>query len=294
MVNTKTILSVCAFLFCATGFSEETYFLETPFGTIALPIHELSEAEAERLAAAETEDMTLAELGPKKSEPVSLKSGMSEVKRQGERLTCNAFAAIGLLEYYHSGHNFSEQCLSYFSSGRDSEYVDVRLRYAISHGLYLEADCPYKYSPSERDVIPPLKRGSIFWPDDHFVFDSLGGQSVVDFVKAKIDAGHPVILDVVVAGKKWDYSGDHIIRIPSKYELAKACRKGKKPRATAGKWKKCGIHSIVIVGYDDGTRAFEFRNSWGDGFGMGGYGKISYRYAETLRVNNAIAKRGGR
>jgi hypothetical protein len=46
-----------------------------------------------------------------------------------------------------------------------------------------------------------------------------------------------------------------------------------------------GGHSICLVGYDDshqtddGLGAFKFINSWGTGWGLGGYGWISYTYA---------------
>lgn len=41
--------------------------------------------------------------------------------------------------------------------------------------------------------------------------------------------------------------------------------------------KKNG-HCMVIVGYDDSTRRFTIRNSWGTGWGESGYGYISYDY----------------
>ena len=39
-----------------------------------------------------------------------------------------------------------------------------------------------------------------------------------------------------------------------------------------------GGHAILAVGYDDDKRMFKFRNSWGDGWGDGGYGYIPYAY----------------
>ena len=39
-----------------------------------------------------------------------------------------------------------------------------------------------------------------------------------------------------------------------------------------------GGHAVLAVGYDDTTRMFTFRNSWGAGWGQGGYGFMPYAY----------------
>ena len=37
-----------------------------------------------------------------------------------------------------------------------------------------------------------------------------------------------------------------------------------------------GYHAICVVGYDDNKKAFKIINSWGDNWGIEGYGYISY------------------
>lgn len=39
-----------------------------------------------------------------------------------------------------------------------------------------------------------------------------------------------------------------------------------------------GGHAILLVGYDDATQRFKFRNSWGEEWGQNGYGTIPYEY----------------
>jgi C1A family cysteine protease len=39
-----------------------------------------------------------------------------------------------------------------------------------------------------------------------------------------------------------------------------------------------GGHCMLCVGYDDESELFKIRNSWGTGFGQGGYGTIPYKY----------------
>jgi C1A family cysteine protease len=47
------------------------------------------------------------------------------------------------------------------------------------------------------------------------------------------------------------------------------------PRTTE---KLEGGHAILLVGYNNSTRKFIFRNSWGTGWGKNGYGELSYNY----------------
>jgi hypothetical protein len=45
--------------------------------------------------------------------------------------------------------------------------------------------------------------------------------------------------------------------------------------------EKCmGGHAVAIVGYDDATETYLIRNSWGEGWGDGGYFHMPYSYLE--------------
>lgn len=44
-----------------------------------------------------------------------------------------------------------------------------------------------------------------------------------------------------------------------------------------------GLHAICLIGYDDELKAFKFINSWGSGWGLGGYGYYSYEMFEDIR-----------
>jgi hypothetical protein len=50
-----------------------------------------------------------------------------------------------------------------------------------------------------------------------------------------------------------------------------------------------GRHMMVIVGYDDDDNAFKIRNSWGAGWGKGGYCNLSYKFFdETSNIDYDI------
>lgn len=46
--------------------------------------------------------------------------------------------------------------------------------------------------------------------------------------------------------------------------------------------KMLGGHAVMAVGYDQREKRFLVRNSWGSGWGMGGYFTIPFEYLETL------------
>ena len=49
--------------------------------------------------------------------------------------------------------------------------------------------------------------------------------------------------------------------------------------------KTLGGHAVMAVGYDDATRRFLIKNSWGTGWGMSGYFTIPYEYLTNPRLS---------
>jgi C1A family cysteine protease len=49
-----------------------------------------------------------------------------------------------------------------------------------------------------------------------------------------------------------------------------------------------GNHAICFVGYDDSKQAFKLINSWGTGWGLGGYGYMSYNLVEQLKTQGFV------
>ncbi|MBI3986023.1 MAG: C1 family peptidase [Lentisphaerae bacterium] len=47
-----------------------------------------------------------------------------------------------------------------------------------------------------------------------------------------------------------------------------------------------GGHAVMAVGYEDKSRRFAFRNSWGQGWGKAGYGTIPYAYLESRDLSD--------
>ena len=47
-----------------------------------------------------------------------------------------------------------------------------------------------------------------------------------------------------------------------------------------------GGHAILCVGYDSKTQRYTFRNSWGDGWGQGGYGTLPMAYLHDASLSS--------
>ena len=84
--------------------------------------------------------------------------------------------------------------------------------------------------------------------------------NIITSIKSLLMQKKPIAAAVdVFSGKDWDTTG--IIEMISNREGYK------------------GSHAIALWGYDDNTRTFVFRNSWGTNWGTKGYGHMPYEYA---------------
>lgn len=91
-------------------------------------------------------------------------------------------------------------------------------------------------------------------------------------LKAQLNAGYPIIIGITVD------------------EGFLSAKPGFIWSADVG--QKIGAHAAVLVGYDDQRRAFKLINSFGVGWGDGGYGWVTYEHFSRV-VNEAyIAKDG--
>jgi len=49
-----------------------------------------------------------------------------------------------------------------------------------------------------------------------------------------------------------------------------------------------GGHAIALVGYDDETKEYKFKNSWGNGWGDAGYGYITYKHMKAILMDAVL------
>ena len=85
-------------------------------------------------------------------------------------------------------------------------------------------------------------------------------------IKCALLEGYPVVFGISVY-ESFEQVNDGVIPLPKPDE------------------KLLGGHAILLVGFDNHTQRFKFRNSWGTGWGQNGYGTLPYDYV----LNSGLA-----
>ncbi|MBP6950898.1 MAG: C1 family peptidase [Alphaproteobacteria bacterium] len=84
-------------------------------------------------------------------------------------------------------------------------------------------------------------------------------QADIEWVKYELAKSHPVAMAVSVFEGCWTTSTISMPNVRSKY---------------------IGSHAVVLTGFDDITKRFTLKNSWGEKWGKFGFGDISYDYVK--------------
>lgn len=131
---------------------------------------------------------------------------------------------------------------------------------------------PYNSGLGPGTEEPPLAVGPEPWLTATFTQVLLAHDSVEAGLEAKLDAGAAVVLVVELTDEFEQPEPDGRIRVPSL-------------RAPAG-----GYHAVLVVGAADlaGDRHLLVRNSWGDGWGLGGYAWLPVAYLESFAVQAGL------
>ncbi len=87
----------------------------------------------------------------------------------------------------------------------------------------------------------------------------------LDHIKSCLAEGYPVSLGVMVY-ESFETPIEGVIRMPKKREAF------------------LGGHAIILIGYDDKTKLFKFRNSWGSNWGDNGNGYLPYKYIQDRNL----------
>lgn len=131
---------------------------------------------------------------------------------------------------------------------RISDALDLLMKGAVAHAEYR-----YDTELCRRPGASMIARASRFRIAEWRVVDT----DRLDQVKAELAGGHPVVIGMR------DNRAFHRLR------GARVWRAGYPE-------EKDGHHAITVVGYSERGRYFKVMNSWGTGWGLRGFGRISY------------------
>jgi C1A family cysteine protease len=96
----------------------------------------------------------------------------------------------------------------------------------------------------------------------HRVLAAYNVRQDLDTMKRRLAAGYTFVIGIAIYSEfDSDYAArTGIVTMPTKNS------------------EFLGGHAVIVVGYDNATQKFKFRNSWGTGWGNNGYGTLPYDY----------------
>jgi C1A family cysteine protease len=212
---------------------------------------------------------------------VDLRAWCSPIEDQQSIGSCTAHAGIGMLEYYQRrafGKHIDASRLFLYKvtrnllgwTGDTGAYLRDTMKAMVMCGAPPEQYWPYviaKYDEEPRAFLYAL--GDNYEAVKYFRLDPAGTTRAkrLEAIKSYLAAELPSMFGFTV------YSS-----IPGSGD-----GKGEIPYPKPGE-SVLGGHAILAVGYDDAKKigtskgALLIRNSWGTGWGMGGYGWLPYDY----------------
>ena len=218
-----------------------------------------------------------------------LRAWCSPIENQLNLGSCTAHAGIGMVEYYERrafGKHVDASRLFLYKATRDlmkatgdtGGYLRTTMQALVLFGVPPEDYCPYVVANFDNEPSAFLYSfGQNYQALNYYRLDPSGTTkpNLLTAIKTNLAAGLPSMFGFTVY---------------SSYTQASVANKGAIPYPVAGD-KVVGGHAIMAVGYNDSlvikntspgavatTGALLIRNSWGTGWGDGGYGWLPYAY----------------
>ncbi len=204
---------------------------------------------------------------------VDLRAGCSVVEDQGRLGSCTANALAGNLEF--------------LDKKADGVYQDVSRLFIYYNERALQGDTSADSGASLRNGIKTLAKAGAcsenLWPYDIAKFADK--PSVRCYAEAKqhcIVSYHRIMnIDEMLACLSEGFPFVFGFAVYESLQTPHVAKTGNVPMPKKTE-RMLGGHAVMAVGYNQKDRRFLVRNSWGEGWGMGGYFTMPFAYLETL------------
>lgn len=220
---------------------------------------------------------------------LDMASMMPAIKDQGQQGACLAFAITSVFETLYkrktsTALDFSEQFLYYIArdkAGMTNEDKGSCVSYALEAlaeiGIceehfwkYMQPATAYNIKPSQDAYNDAANRK---------VAKALQVDLTEDAIRSALSDGYPVIISANLYDNFGRTPGG-FVTIPTSEERQTVCQDGEVDHRS---------HAMVICGFNDETKIFKVRNSWGTDFGDRGYCYIPYAYITDPELTNYAA-----
>lgn len=207
---------------------------------------------------------------------VDLRGECPPVYDQGQLGSCTANAIAGAIEFDQGKQGSQEfvpsRLFIYYNErvieGTVSQDSGAQIRDGIKSVVTLGA-------PPETD-----------WPYDPAKFAQSPPQSAFDDAKQDIVSSYSAVQQLLPQLQGCLASGYPFVfgfSVYESFESDTVAQTGVVPMPTSGE-QTVGGHAVLAVGYDDSTRMFIVRNSWGSDWGLKGYFWMPYEYLLTSNL----------
>jgi len=208
---------------------------------------------------------------------VDLSNFCTNVKDQGNLSSSTSFAAIGMMEFLQKkfGENKSDDIFSerftYYATRVDvlnwnpedcGAYIRDTIKSLVRFGTCKEATFPYNGDCTTKPSNEAYAEASTYKALSYARFDnnqiiSSNKLLILDAMKSGLETGFPIMGGMNCYSNIWN-AENGVIPLPNGQLI--------------------GGHAILIIGYDDATNMFKFKNSWSSSWGNNGYGYLPYEY----------------
>lgn len=194
---------------------------------------------------------------------VDLRSRFPAPWDQGQLGSCTAFGITGVVAFLH-GFGGSQLWLYYEErkaegTVRQDAGAEIRDGIKVVSKLGLPPEAAWPYDVAKFRKAPPAAATKAAKQELVTEYQRLSG--LADYLDC-LASGFPVVLGSTLYP---DFESDAV----ASSGLVPMPKPGEKP---------IGGHCFALVGYDQYSRLFLCRNSWGPGWGQGGYFRMPYDY----------------